>query len=80
MKKKKYKIPNVDISVMRVLDTIDSCKTKEHLEGASRMVELFKKMFSEHTSDINECDDFLYVRKHEFKNGLKPSFTGLKLP
>ena len=35
----------VDQSYNKVIATIKSCKTKEQLEGASRMVENFKELY-----------------------------------
>ena len=35
----------IDQSYDKVVATIASCNTKEHLEGASRMVENFKELY-----------------------------------
>ena len=35
----------IDQSYNKVITTIKSCKTKSQLEGASRMVENFKKLY-----------------------------------
>ena len=35
----------IDQSYNKVITTIESCKTKEQLEGASRMVENFKELY-----------------------------------
>ena len=37
----------VDQSYNKVIATIKSCKTKEQLEGASRMVENFKELYKQ---------------------------------
>ena len=37
----------IDQSYNKVITTIESCKTKEQLEGASRMVENFKKLYKQ---------------------------------
>ena len=37
----------VDQSYNKVIATIESCKTKSQLEGASRMVENFKKLYKQ---------------------------------
>ena len=39
--------PHLIKAYKKALDTIESCKTKEQLEGASRMVENFKKMYKQ---------------------------------
>ena len=41
------KHPPLESSYYKVIATIESCKTKEQLESASRMVENFKKMYNE---------------------------------
>ena len=35
----------IDQSYNKLIATIKSCNTKEHLEGASKMVENFKKLY-----------------------------------
>ena len=35
----------IDQSYSKLILTIESCNTKEHLEGASRMVENFKELY-----------------------------------
>ena len=37
----------IDQSYHKVITTIESCKTKDQLEGASRMVENFKKLYKQ---------------------------------
>ena len=37
----------IDQSYHKVITTIKSCKTKDQLEGASRMVENFKKLYKQ---------------------------------
>ena len=37
----------IDQSYNKVIATIESCKTKSQLEGASRMVENFKKLYKQ---------------------------------
>ena len=37
----------IDQSYHKVITTIESCNTKEQLEGASRMVENFKKLYKQ---------------------------------
>ena len=37
----------IDQSYNKVITTIKSCKTKSQLEGASRMVENFKKLYKQ---------------------------------
>ena len=37
----------IDQSYSKVIATIESCKTKSQLEGASRMVENFKKLYKQ---------------------------------
>ena len=37
--------PQLETSYLKVISTIESCQTKEQLEGASRMVENFKEMY-----------------------------------
>ena len=37
--------PQLENSYYRVISVIESCKTKEQLEGASKMVENFKKLY-----------------------------------
>ena len=37
----------IDQSYNKVIATIKSCKTKSQLEGASRMVENFKKLYKQ---------------------------------
>ena len=37
----------IDQSYHKVITTIESCKTKSQLEGASRMVENFKKLYKQ---------------------------------
>ena len=37
----------IDQSYNKVIETIESCKTKSQLEGASRMVENFKKLYKQ---------------------------------
>ena len=37
----------IDQSYNKVIVTIESCKTKSQLEGASRMVENFKKLYKQ---------------------------------
>ena len=38
-------IPRLEKSYSKILITIQSCKTKEQLESASRMVENFKELY-----------------------------------
>ena len=40
-------IQTMEESYNKILLTIKSCKTKEQLEGASRMVENFKKLYKQ---------------------------------
>jgi chaperonin GroEL (HSP60 family) len=42
------------VSALKVIETIESCKTTEHLEGATRMVELFYRLYSDHIFDETE--------------------------
>ena len=37
--------PQLENSYYKVISVIESCKTKEQLEGASRMVENFKELY-----------------------------------
>ena len=37
--------PQLENSYHKVVSVIESCKTKEQLEGASRMVENFKELY-----------------------------------
>ena len=37
----------IDQSYNKLITTIESCNTKEQLEGASRMVENFKKLYKQ---------------------------------
>ena len=37
--------PQLENSYYRVISAIESCKTKEQLEGASKMVENFKELY-----------------------------------
>ena len=37
--------PQLETSYLKVISTIESCQTKEQLEGASRMVENFKELY-----------------------------------
>ena len=37
--------PQLENSYYKTVSVIESCKTKEQLEGASRMVENFKKLY-----------------------------------
>jgi len=37
--------PQLENSYYKVVSTIESCKTKEQLEGATRMVENFKELY-----------------------------------
>ena len=37
----------IDQSYNKIIATIESCNTKEQLEGASRMVENFKKLYKQ---------------------------------
>ena len=39
------KLPSLEKAYDKVLLTIESCKTKEHLDVASRMISNFKKMY-----------------------------------
>ena len=39
------KHPPLESSYYKVITTIESCKTKEQLESASRMVENFKELY-----------------------------------
>ena len=39
------KHPQLESSYYKVISVIESCKTKEQLESASRMVENFKKLY-----------------------------------
>ena len=39
--------PHLVLAYNKVIEVIKSCKTKEHLEGASRMVENFKILYKE---------------------------------
>jgi len=39
------KCPHLTKAYKKTFDTIESCKTKEHLEGASKMVENFKFLY-----------------------------------
>jgi len=39
------KNPSLKNSYNKVISVIESCKTKEQLEGASRMVENFKELY-----------------------------------
>ena len=39
------KHPQLVIAYHKAIDTVESCQTKEQLEGASRMVENFKEMY-----------------------------------
>ena len=39
------KHPQLENSFYRTVSVIESCKTKEQLEGASRMVKNFKKLY-----------------------------------
>ena len=40
-------LTQIDQSYHKVITTIKSCKTKDQLEGASRMVENFKKLYKQ---------------------------------
>jgi hypothetical protein len=40
-------LTQIDQSYHKVITTIESCNTKEQLEGASRMVENFKKLYKQ---------------------------------
>ena len=40
-----HKHPQLENSYYKVISVIESCKTKEQLEGASRMVENFKELY-----------------------------------
>ena len=39
--------PQLENSYHKVVSVIESCKTKEQLESASRMVENFKKLYKQ---------------------------------
>jgi len=39
--------PKLEESYRKIILTIKSCKTKEQLEGASRMIENFKSMYKQ---------------------------------
>ena len=39
--------PRLDKAYSKVITTIESCTTKEQLEGASNMVENFKEMYKQ---------------------------------
>ena len=38
--------PEIDIAYKKIMKVIDSCKSKEHLKGASSMVSTFESNFS----------------------------------
>ena len=39
--------PQLENSYYKVISVIESCKTKEQLEGASKMVKNFKKLYKQ---------------------------------
>jgi hypothetical protein len=39
--------PQLELAYDKTLSTIESCKTENQLEGASRMVENFKEMYKQ---------------------------------
>ena len=41
------KHPQLENSYYKTISVIESCKTKEQLEGASRMVENFKELYKQ---------------------------------
>ena len=48
-------VPSLEKAYDKVIATIESCNTKEHLEVASRMVNNFKKMYKKfgHTNFLS---------------------------
>ena len=55
--------PNIIVAYNKIGKVIQSCKTKEHLNGAKNMVKTFSEMFDENKDLIKDLYSQLLIKK-----------------
>jgi len=69
---KKYKIPHKNDSYFKVIEVIDSCETREHLKGAERLIDIFKRMYPAQLIEVDDCDNYLKDRYEDLGIDINP--------